>query len=177
VPGSGELLGARQARGAGADDRDGLARHALRAPQRDEPGFPCPVGNGGLDVLDRHRGLVDGQHAGGLARGGAEPAGELGEVVGGVQPLARSRPVAAPDKIIPFRDEVPERAAVVAEGTPQSMQRPACVLDDRQQASPVVDLVPVLHPLPDRAAGAVSARVLQEALGVWHGALQRQQAT
>src|SRR5215831_10347782 len=110
-----ELLGAGQPGRAGADDGDGLARRLLRGPRGDVTAFPGPVGDGGLDVLDRHRGLADGHHAGGLARGRAEPAGELGEVVGGVQPLARARPVVAPDEIVPFRDEVPQRAAVVAE--------------------------------------------------------------
>src|SRR5262249_24491061 len=174
VPGPGELLCAGQARRARAHNGDGLARRARRWPWRDVAVLPGPVGDDGLDVLDRHRGLADGQHAGRLAGGGAEPPGELGKVVGGVQPLARGRPVASPDEIVPFRDEVPQRTAVVTERD-AAVHAASCLRpDDRQQASPVVDLVPVPHPLLDGAAGTVLARGCEEALWVSHGALQRQ---
>src|SRR5262249_39950486 len=121
------------------------------------------------------RGLADGHHAGGLARGRAEPAGELGEVVGGVQPLGRARPVAAPDEIVPFRDEVPQRAAVVAERDAAVHAAPGLRPDDRQQAPPVVDLIPVPDPIRDGPLGAVLARGGEEALRVGHSALQRQE--
>ena len=58
---------------------------------------------------------VDAEHAGRLARRRAQPAGELGEVVGGVQPLDGLVPVVAVDQVVPVGDEVAERAAVVAE--------------------------------------------------------------
>ena len=68
-----------------------------------------------LDLLDRHRVGVEREHAGGLARRRADPAGELGEVVGGVQPLAGADVVVAGDELVPLRDQVAERAAAVAE--------------------------------------------------------------
>ena len=58
-------------------------------------------------------------------------------------------------------------------GMPQSMQRPACVGDDRQQRPPGparVDLVPVLDALLDRPPLGDLAAVLEEALGVSHAA-------
>ena len=58
-------------------------------------------------------------------------------------------------------------------GMPQSMQRPACVGDDRQQRPPGtagVDLVPVVDALLDRTALGDLAAVLEEAAGVSHGA-------
>ena len=48
----------------------------------------------------------------------------------------------------------------------------ACVLGINEP--PVIDLIPVLHPLPHRAAGTLPARCGQEAPRVSHGALQRQ---
>ena len=51
--------------------------------------FPRAVDDLDLDLLDRDRRLVDAEHARGFARRRAQPAGELGEVVGRVQPLAR----------------------------------------------------------------------------------------
>src|SRR5690606_6964573 len=68
-----------------------------------------------LDVLDRHRGLVDAQHAGRLARGRADAAGELREVVRRMQAVDRLVPVLAPREVVPLGDEVPKRAALVAE--------------------------------------------------------------
>jgi hypothetical protein len=51
---------------------------------------------GDLDLLDRHRRVaVDPEHARGLARGRAQPAGELREVVGRVQALDRVAPAIA----------------------------------------------------------------------------------
>ena len=126
VPGPGELLGTGQPGGAGADDGDGPARRLPRWPRCDVTALPGPVGDGGLDVLDRHRGLADGHHAGGLARGRAEPAGELGEVVGGVQPL--TRPAQSPRQTRSFHSGMrfPSGQPWWQNGMPQSMQRPAC---------------------------------------------------
>ena len=88
---------------------------ARRHDRRDPALFPRAVDDLDLDLLDRDRRLVDAEHARGLARRRAQPAGELGEVVGGVQPLARRVPVVAVHEVVPLRDEVPERAAGVAE--------------------------------------------------------------
>ena len=77
--------------------------------------------------------LVDAEHARGLARRRAQPAGELREVVGGVQPLDRAVPVVAPDQVVPLRDEVAERAALVAERDAAVHAAAGLRADDRQQ--------------------------------------------
>ena len=46
-----------------------------------------------------------------LARRGADPAGELGEVVGPVEADRRLAPLAAVDEVVPLRDQVVDRAA------------------------------------------------------------------
>ena len=95
VAGAGQLLGGGEAGRAGADDGDGLAGQALRRAGGDPAVGEGLLDGRDLDLLDRHRGLVDPEHAGGLAGRRAEPAGELREVVGGVQPLdgaSASRP-------------------------------------------------------------------------------------
>ena len=68
-----------------------------------------------LDLLDRDGVVVDVEHAGRLARRRADQAGELGEVVGGVQLRERVAPAVAVDEVVPVRDQVAERAALVAE--------------------------------------------------------------
>ena len=84
---------------------------------RHDPAFvPRPVDDLHLDLLDASTGsvLMPSTHAA-LARRRAQPAGELGEVVGGVQAIDRVAPVLAVDEVVPVGDQVAERAAVVAE--------------------------------------------------------------
>ena len=68
-----------------------------------------------LDVLDRDRIVVDVEHARLLARRRADAAGELREVVRRVQALDRLAPAVAVHEVVPVGDDVPERAALVAE--------------------------------------------------------------
>ena len=100
---------------------------------RDPALVPGPVDDLDLDLLDRDRVLVDAEHARGLARRRAQPAGELGEVVGGVQPLDRVVPVVAVDEVVPVGDQVAERAAVVAERDAAVHAAAGLLADDRQQ--------------------------------------------
>ena len=177
VSGPCQLLRGCESGRARTDDRDALPRLRRRRHRHHPTLVPRSIDDRDLDLLDRHRILVDAEHARRLAWCRAQPPGELGKVVGGVQPLARGRPVAAPDEIVPFGDEVPQRAAVVAERDAAVHAASRLGPDDRQEASPVVDLVPVPHSLPDRAAGTVLPRGGEEALRVSHGALQRQQGS
>src|SRR5688572_14629239 len=115
MAGARKLLRASETRGAGADHRHllaGLARGRLR---RHPARFPRAVDDGVLDRLDADRVGVDAQHARFLTRRGADPAGELGEVVGRVQRVDRALPVAAIHQVVPVRDDVVHRAARHAE--------------------------------------------------------------
>ena len=58
----------------------------------------------------------DVERAGGLARRRADAAGHLGEVVGGVEVARRLLPVGVIDEVVPVRDLVVDRAALVAIG-------------------------------------------------------------
>ncbi len=91
--------------------------------------------------------------------------------------LAEGRAAAAAVDRYLMGSTIPQRAAVVAEGDAAVHAAPRLRRDDRQQALPVVDLVPVPHPLPNRAAGAVLARGLEETGRVTHGALQCQKGS
>ena len=107
-----------QARPAGPEPIDGdrlagLARIDLRG---DPALFPALVDDGAFDRLDGHRGVRDVERAARLAGRRADAAGELGEVVGRVQVLERLQPVALVDEVVPVRDLVVHRAAVVTVG-------------------------------------------------------------
>ena len=149
-------------------DGDGLPAEPLRRLRRRVPALPDLVGDGLLDVLDRHRIGVDGQYAGVLARRRAQPPGELGEVVRRVQPLGRGPPVALRRVRVPLGDEVPQRAAVVAERYAAVHAAPRLLGDEGQQRLPRVDLVPVAQPLLDGARRNGPPGDLEEAEGVGH---------
>jgi hypothetical protein len=68
-----------------------------------------------LDGLDRDRVVVDAEHARALARGRAQAARELREIVGRVQPVDRVAPMLAVHQVVPVGDDVAERTALVAE--------------------------------------------------------------
>ena len=111
-----ELLRGGEPRRTRADDRDALAGLALRR-LGDDPALPeAAVDDGAFDRLDRDRLVFEVQRAGGLAGGGADASGELGEVVGGVEIDQRAAPVAVIDEVVPVRDLIVDRAAVVTIG-------------------------------------------------------------
>src|SRR6266508_2212301 len=93
----------------------------LRPDQAEREGT---VGDLHLDLLDGDRlAAADGQHARRLARGRAEPAGELREVVRRVQRLAGELPGAGADQVVPVRDPISKWAA----GSVTSAERDAAV--------------------------------------------------
>ncbi len=81
-----------------------------------------------LDVLDRDRGVGDAEHAGAFARRGAGAARELREVVGLVQPVERVAPTALIDQVVPLRNQVVDRAAVVRLTERDAAVHAACAL-------------------------------------------------
>ena len=139
---AGQLLGDGEPGGAGTDDGDRLAGQAGRRQRVDPAVVEGLVDDGHLDLLDGHGGLVDAQHAGRLAGGRAQPAGELGEVVGGVQPLNRFLALVPPDEVVPLRNEVAQRAALVAERDAAVHAAAGLALQDTLFLG-LVDLLPV----------------------------------
>ena len=167
VAGARELLRGREPGRTGADDGDALAREPLGV-QRREPAFlPRAVDDLDLDLLDRDRRLVDAEHARGFARRRAQAAGELGEVVGRVQPFARRLPAVAVHEVVPLRDEVPERAAGVAERD-AAVHAPRALDAHLLGREVLVDLLPVEHAHRDRPPLRQLPVVLHEAVRLTH---------
>ena len=79
-----ELGRDRKSGRTGAHHRHPLARPAAGRLGHDPALGKCPLHDRELDLLDRHRIVIDRQDAGRLARCRADQAGELGKVVGGV---------------------------------------------------------------------------------------------
>ena len=120
-----------------------------------------------LDLLDGHRVALDVQDAGLLAGGGADAAGELGEVVRLEQHRERVAPAVPVNEVIPFRDEVPERAAGVAEGD-AAVHAARALLAELISGEVEVEFLPVPETFSDGAVRRDFARDFLEAGGVTH---------
>ena len=116
MAGAGQLLGTGHARRARADHGNGLAGFLGRNDRLDPAFFPGTVHDLAFDGFDGDRSFLDVQGTARLARGGADAAGEFGEIVGGVQILCRRAPLVAIDQIVPVGNLVIDRAALVTKG-------------------------------------------------------------
>ena len=156
-----------EAGGAGADDGDLLPRLDPRRLRDDPALVPRPVDDRLLDLLDGDRVAVDPEDARRLARGRAERAGELGEVVRGVQAVDRGAPLVAVDQVVPVGDQVPERAPLVAERD-AAVHAPRPLGAELLLGHRVVHLEVVVHPLGDRPPGRRLAGDLHESGRLTH---------
>src|SRR5690606_12712585 len=168
VPGARQLLGGREAGRAGAHDGDRLASEALRRMRCHPALLEGVVDDLLLDLLDRDRRLIDAEHARRLARCGAEPTGELREVVGRVQALDGIPVLASPREVVPFRNEVAERASRVAERH-AAIHAAAGLATQLGAVLVFVDLAPVHDAHGHRTSlRQLALARLQESLGVSH---------
>src|SRR5690606_30487998 len=110
-----ELLRGGHAGRTGAHDGDGFTGFARRR-LRVHPAFlPALVDDRVLDRLDADRLVVDIEGTGRLTRRRADTTGELREIVGRLQHRQRLLPPVAVNEVVPVRDDVVHRAAVIAE--------------------------------------------------------------
>ena len=162
VAGARQLLRRRKPRGTRADYRHALAGPRCRRLGVNPALVEGVIDDGFLDLLDGYRGFVDAEHARGLARGGADAAGELGKIVGGVQHADGFAPVAAVNQIIPIGNDVVQRAAGVAEG--HAAIHAACALfADFLFGEIEIDLEPVVDTFRNGAPRWRLAREFHEA--------------
>ena len=115
------------------------------------------VGDGAFDGLDGDRVVVDVERAGGLARRRAHAPRHLREVVGRVQVERRRLPLVAVDQVVPVRDLVVHRAAVVAVGD-AAVHAARGLLLHLLLGQRLDELAPMLHALVHRAGSARSWR-------------------
>src|SRR6202023_2102464 len=89
------------------------------APRRhdwlDPPLPPAAVDDCAFDRFYRDRIVVDVERAGRLARRRADPASEFREIVRRVQRPERCAPLLAIDEVVPVRDQIVDRTALMTE--------------------------------------------------------------
>src|SRR5262249_55380761 len=172
VAGAVELLGRGEPGRTGADDGDGLAGAGGRRLHADPALVERALDDGDLDALDRHRVVVDAEHAGAFARRRAEAARPFREVVRRVQAIDRLAPLVSIDQVVPVRDDVAERAALGAERD-AAVHAPAGLLGQLVDRIGEVVLLPVPHALVDGARGGLLAFDLEEAGDLTHRSSRR----
>ena len=156
-----QLIGRGETGRPGTDDRDALAGAGHRRTRGDPAFVERAIDDRHLDRLDRHRIVVDAEHARALARRGAQPAGELRKVVRGVQPLDGRLPAIAIDEIVPVRNQVPERTSLMAERDAAVHAARRLILE-RGLGIRQIDLAPVLKTLGNRARRRLLPRDFDE---------------
>ena len=169
VAGAAQLLRGGQTGGPAADHGDALAGVLLGRLGMNPALVPGAIDDAALDELDGDGRLIDAQHAGGLAGRGADAAGELGEVVGGVEAADGGFPAAVVDQVVPVGNEVVDRAAGVAEGN-AAIHAARALLALLLLGEWLVDFEPVLKPVFDLAAGGLFALNLQKSCDLTHAA-------
>src|SRR6266536_2545619 len=163
-----QLLRAREAGGAGADDRDRPAGARPRRARLDPPLLPRPVDDRDLDLLDRYRvPLLDLEDARRLARRRAEASGELGEVVRPVQLIDRFPEAVAVDEVVPVGDQVPEWATALAERD-AALHAARSLPPEIGQRERADELAVVADALARVALGRVSPVMLEKAAQLAH---------
>ena len=98
-----------------ADHGDALAGLLRREIGMDPALFPAAVDDLAFDGFDRDRIVVDVERARRFARRRTDASGEFREIVGRVQRFERRLPLIAIDQIVPVRDHVVDRTALMAE--------------------------------------------------------------
>ena len=123
VPDAGELLRSGESGRTRADDRHPTIGRDRRAHRFERSGRP--LRDLEFDLFDRYWFVGEAEHARTLARRGAQPAGELGKVVRGVQTVRGAPPVACATRSFHSGMRFPSGQPSWQKGIPQLMQRVA----------------------------------------------------
>ena len=169
VAGAAQLLRGGQARGSAANNGNTLSGVVLGRLRLDPAFLPATFNHRTLDELDGDRRLIDAEDTCGLARRGADAAGELREVVGGVEAANGGLPTAVVDKVVPVGNEVVDRAAGMAKRY-AAIHAAGTLLALFFFGKWLVDLEPVMDPLLNLAAGGLLALNLKKAGILTHAA-------
>ncbi len=114
VADAGKLLRRGKTGGAGTDDCNLLAGFLVGDLGADPAAADRLVGNSLFDSLDGDRAIFEVEGTCFLARGGADAAGELGEIVGRMEVARGFLPIVLINEIVPVRDLVVDGAARIA---------------------------------------------------------------
>src|SRR5215813_44771 len=116
MPRAVQLLCCSQTGGARAHHSNGFARSPLGRIWFHPTFVESAFDDRQLDGANRHRLVVDAEHAGALAGSGAERPGELGKIIRGMKSSQRFLPTVAVDEVVPGWNPVPKRTTLMTKG-------------------------------------------------------------
>ena len=116
MTGARQLLRCRHAGRTGTDNADAFAGFMARHLRGNPAFFPALIDNRTFDRFNGHRIIVNIERARGLTRGRTNAAGKFGEIIGRVQIAQRGLPIARIDKVVPVRNLIVHRTAIMAIG-------------------------------------------------------------
>src|SRR5262249_20225965 len=143
----------------GADDGHFLAGTNCGGLRNDPALFPALVDDGALEVFYGYRRGVDAQGTGTFARSRTNPARKIREIIGLTPPLEGFFPQAAIHEVIPFGNEVVNRAAGghtveqsprMAEGN-AAIHAPGALFTELFLLHVKVEFIPIANALDGRA--------------------------
>jgi len=115
MPSPSELLSGGEPRWPRTYDGDASSGQRGWSLWSDPAFIKCSIDNLDLDLLDSDWWLIDANHASRFTGSRAQPASEFREIVCGVEAFDGLAPMITVDKVVPIRNEIAERAAVVTE--------------------------------------------------------------
>ena len=111
---AGQLLSRSEASGAGANDCDAFFRFVWRYLRLYPTHLPALVNNRAFNRFDSDWLIGQIQRTGRLTRGRTNSAGEFGKVIRAMEDFDGFAPVALVNQIVPVRNDVVDRASVMA---------------------------------------------------------------
>src|SRR5690606_674571 len=111
-----------------------------------------------------------------LARRRTQPPGPFREIVGRMQPVDGRFPAIAVDEVVPVRNQVAERTALMAEGN-AAVHAARALFARRRFGRGEIDLAPVLEPLIDRPRLRLDPIELQKSRDLTHAPPRRARRT
>ena len=144
MPGASQLLRCCKPCRATTDNGDALSSLQRRNLWCHPSFSPRTINNRYFNLFDVHRVLVNSKHACGFARSRTEAACEFRKVVCGMKSFNGILPMLAIHQVIPVRNEVAERASVIAKRDTAVHATSSLTLENLT-IKRFVDLFPVLQ--------------------------------
>ena len=172
-----QLSGSTKPRRAGSDHGNFFAGAELGRFGQNPALFPAFVNNGALDGLDADRGCVDAKDARALTRSRTDATRELGKIIGLMQTIERFFPQTAIYQVIPFRNQIMNRAtrshptekrSRVAKRNP-TIHAPRALLAKPGLGHVVMKFIPILNAFHGGTVKRQFAKIFDEAGGFTHG--------
>ena len=161
MAGAAQLLCGSQSGGSAADYGNEFSGGVLGRLGMNPAFVKAAFDDGALDELDGDGRLVDAENAGGFTGSGADAAGELRKVVGGVEAADGGFPAIVVDQVVPIGNEIVDRAAGVAEGN-AAVHAASALLALFLFRERLVDFEPILDAFAGIAAGSLFALNLKK---------------